>query len=114
MIGNRVLVTGGAGYIGGHTAKLLSTKGVEPIVYDNLVTGNRYLRALGPLFRGQYSRHSKSRQDTCARSGPMRSFILPPPPMLASRWKILPNLTATMSRAPSPCLMRAAMRNATT
>jgi UDP-arabinose 4-epimerase len=36
-----VLVTGGAGYIGSHTAKLLSSNGVEPVVYDNLATGNR-------------------------------------------------------------------------
>lgn len=52
MIGKRVLVTGGAGYIGSHTAKLLSTKGVEPIVYDNLVTGNRSSVRWGPFVEG--------------------------------------------------------------
>jgi UDP-arabinose 4-epimerase len=36
----KVLVTGGAGYIGSHTAKLLAAAGVEPIIYDNLSTGN--------------------------------------------------------------------------
>lgn len=41
MSARRVLVTGGAGYIGSHTAKLLHSNGIEPIVYDNLVTGNR-------------------------------------------------------------------------
>lgn len=36
----RVLVTGGAGYIGSHTAKHLAASDIEPIVYDNLSTGN--------------------------------------------------------------------------
>lgn len=48
----RVLVTGGAGYIGSHTAKLLSQKGVEPIVYDNLTTGNRSAVRWGPFVEG--------------------------------------------------------------
>ena len=34
----RVLVTGGAGYIGSHTAKVLARSGFEPIVLDNLST----------------------------------------------------------------------------
>ncbi len=36
----KVLVTGGAGFIGSHTAKLLAAADIEPIVYDNLSTGN--------------------------------------------------------------------------
>ena len=36
-----VLVTGGAGYIGAHTAKALAEAGWRPIVYDNLSTGFR-------------------------------------------------------------------------
>lgn len=36
----KVLVTGGAGFIGSHTAKLLAATDIEPIVYDNLSTGN--------------------------------------------------------------------------
>lgn len=35
-----VLVTGGAGYIGSHTAKQLLNQDYEVIVYDNLVSGN--------------------------------------------------------------------------
>lgn len=38
----QVLVTGGAGYIGSHTAKLLAVSGHEPIVLDNLCTGHRW------------------------------------------------------------------------
>ena len=36
----KILVTGGAGYIGAHTCKLLSAKGYDPISIDNLSTGH--------------------------------------------------------------------------
>ena len=48
----RVLVTGGAGFIGSHTCKLLGAAGFEPIVYDNLVTGHRWAVRWGPLVEG--------------------------------------------------------------
>ena len=37
----RVLVTGGAGYIGSHAAKALAKAGHEPLVLDNLSAGHR-------------------------------------------------------------------------
>jgi UDP-glucose-4-epimerase GalE len=37
----RILVTGGAGYIGSHTIRCLRSAGHEPVVYDNLSTGHR-------------------------------------------------------------------------
>jgi len=40
---NKVLVTGGAGYIGSHTVLALLEDGFEPIVLDNLSTGERRL-----------------------------------------------------------------------
>ena len=49
MAKQRVLVTGGAGYIGSHTCKLLATEGYDPIVVDNLSTGNKWAVKLGPL-----------------------------------------------------------------
>lgn len=52
MSTERILVTGGAGYIGSHTAKLLAAKGFEPIVYDNLSTGNRSAVRWGPFVHG--------------------------------------------------------------
>jgi UDP-glucose 4-epimerase len=36
-----VLVVGGAGYIGSHTAQMLEARGVEVIVFDNVSTGHR-------------------------------------------------------------------------
>ncbi len=48
----KVLVTGGAGYIGSHTCKLLAKSGHDPIVFDNLSTGNRALVRFGPLYHG--------------------------------------------------------------
>lgn len=37
----RVLVTGGAGYIGSHTVRELKKAGFEILIYDNLSTGHR-------------------------------------------------------------------------
>lgn len=48
----RVLVTGGAGYIGSHTCKALAAHGIEPVTYDNLVTGHREAVRWGPLIEG--------------------------------------------------------------
>ncbi len=36
----KILVTGGAGYIGSHTVKLLQSLGFSVVVYDNLSTGH--------------------------------------------------------------------------
>jgi UDP-glucose-4-epimerase GalE len=45
----RVLVTGGAGYIGSHTAKALAKAGHEPLVLENLSAGHRWAVKWGPL-----------------------------------------------------------------
>ena len=37
----KILITGGAGYIGSHIVKNLGEKGFDLLVYDNLSTGNR-------------------------------------------------------------------------
>jgi UDP-glucose-4-epimerase GalE len=44
-----ILVTGGAGYIGSHTAKALSRAGLEPVVVDSLERGYREAVRWGPL-----------------------------------------------------------------
>ena len=48
----RILVTGGAGYIGSHTCKALARAGHEPIVFDNLVYGHADAVQWGPLEQG--------------------------------------------------------------
>ncbi|MFZ5592243.1 MAG: UDP-glucose 4-epimerase GalE [Bacillota bacterium] len=48
----RVLVTGGAGYIGSHTCKELADAGYEPVILDNLTTGHRELARWGEFVQG--------------------------------------------------------------
>ena len=50
-----VLVTGGAGYIGSHTAKTLATAGYTPLVVDNLSNGHDWAVKWGPFERGDLS-----------------------------------------------------------
>lgn len=45
----KVLVTGGAGYIGSHACKALAEAGHEPIAYDNLSTGHEWAVRWGRL-----------------------------------------------------------------
>ena len=45
----RVLVTGGAGYVGSQAAKALAAAGYVPVVYDDLRRGNRWAVRYGPL-----------------------------------------------------------------
>lgn len=48
----RVLVTGGAGYVGSHACKALEAAGYEPVVFDNLRTGHRWAVQWGPFVHG--------------------------------------------------------------
>ena len=47
-----ILIVGGAGYIGSHTAKLVAASGHRPVVFDNLVYGHREAVKWGPLVEG--------------------------------------------------------------
>lgn len=49
----RVLITGGAGYIGSHVCNLLIDRGYEVTVIDSLVTGNKNLIILNIFLRRQ-------------------------------------------------------------
>ena len=53
----RILISGGAGYIGSQTAKSLSRAGFEPVVYDNLSTGNRWAVKWGPFVEADLCDH---------------------------------------------------------
>jgi UDP-glucose-4-epimerase GalE len=47
-----LLIVGGAGYIGSHTAKRAAEAGLKPVVLDNLVYGHRWAVKWGPLVEG--------------------------------------------------------------
>ncbi|MGF1538845.1 MAG: UDP-glucose 4-epimerase GalE, partial [Pleurocapsa sp.] len=49
----KILVTGGAGYIGSHTVKKLGEAGYEIVVYDNLTTGSPLAVLYGTLIEGE-------------------------------------------------------------
>lgn len=48
----KVLVTGGAGYVGAHACKALARAGFTPVVFDNLSTGWAEAVKWGPLVQG--------------------------------------------------------------
>jgi len=48
----KVLIAGGAGYIGSTIAYACSDAGISPVILDNLVTGRRELAAGHPFYRG--------------------------------------------------------------
>src|SRR5690606_13760205 len=56
---DRVLVTGGAGYIGSHACKALARAGFVPVTYDDLSTGWAEAVKFGPLEQG--SLHDRAR-----------------------------------------------------
>lgn len=53
----RVLITGGAGYVGSHTAKALHQEGIIPVVYDNLSNGKDHFVRWGPLINGSVNNY---------------------------------------------------------
>ena len=52
MIQKKVLVVGGAGYIGSHTCLVLAERGYQPVVFDNLSNGHAEFVKWGPLEMG--------------------------------------------------------------
>jgi UDP-glucose-4-epimerase GalE len=69
----RVLVTGGAGYVGSHTAKALAKAGFEPVVYDNLSVGRRCNVKWGPLVQAELC--DRHQLDQILRKYDIRSVI---------------------------------------
>lgn len=65
-----ILITGGAGYIGSHTAKAILKAGFQPIVYDNLSRGFKELVKFGPLVVGDLHDSAKL-QETLAHYKPL-------------------------------------------
>jgi UDP-glucose 4-epimerase len=63
----RILVTGGAGYIGSHAVKALGKAGHEICVFDNLSTGHEWAVLSGKLVKGDL-------EDRAAIDGALRAF----------------------------------------
>jgi UDP-glucose 4-epimerase len=51
----KILVTGGAGYIGSHVVKALGERNYEMLIYDNLSTGHEWAVLYGRLVKGDLS-----------------------------------------------------------
>ncbi len=54
----RILVVGGAGYIGSHMAKMLTMSGYEALILDNLSTGFRDAARYGQFIEGDLADHA--------------------------------------------------------
>jgi UDP-glucose 4-epimerase len=55
----KILITGGAGYIGSHVVKALGTLGYDLVIYDNLSTGHREAVTYGELVVGDLKDHER-------------------------------------------------------
>ncbi|MCB1110919.1 MAG: UDP-glucose 4-epimerase GalE [Chlamydiia bacterium] len=69
----RVLVTGGAGYIGSHVCKALYQNGYEPLTLDNLSLGHESSVKWGPFFHGNCG--DQKLLDTLLSSTPVLGVI---------------------------------------
>ncbi len=58
----KILVTGGAGYIGSHTVKKLGEAGYAVVVYDNLSTGLAEAVLYGELYQGELNDRQRLEQ----------------------------------------------------
>ena len=52
MLNKKILVTGGAGYIGSHVVKLLGKAGYDIVVIDDLSTGHKDAVLYGDFVQG--------------------------------------------------------------
>jgi UDP-glucose-4-epimerase GalE len=59
---SRILVTGGAGYIGSHTCKALAAAGYAPVVLDDLSSGHRSAVKWGPLIKADIADRARVSQ----------------------------------------------------
>lgn len=62
MLAVRILVPGGAGYIGSHVCKALAGMGFEPVAVDDLSRGNRWAVKWGPLEEADISDFTRLRE----------------------------------------------------
>ncbi len=65
----KILVFGGAGYIGSHTCKALTCEGFQPVVFDDLSEGHRDFVKWGPLVKADI-RHPEAVRSAIAEHRP--------------------------------------------
>ncbi|HZP03520.1 MAG TPA: UDP-glucose 4-epimerase GalE [Terracidiphilus sp.] len=71
----KILITGGAGYIGGTVAGLLAERGHEPVIFDNLSHGRRELLPPGiPFIHGELGDGAALRQIFTVAADQKRPF----------------------------------------
>ncbi len=73
----KVLVVGGAGYIGSHTCLLLAERGYEPVVFDNLSNGHEEDSSAGAFRTGRYFATEYDWMRSSPSISPWPFFILP-------------------------------------
>jgi UDP-glucose 4-epimerase len=59
---SKIVVAGGAGYIGSHTCKALHAAGHTPVVFDNLSNGHRDAVRWGPFEEGDITDGARLRE----------------------------------------------------
>ena len=68
-----ILIVGGAGYIGSHVNKLLSNKGYQTVVFDNLIYGHREFVKWGEFIQGDLS--EKEQIALCLQKYPVEAVM---------------------------------------
>ena len=63
MENKKILVTGGAGYIGSHVVRQLGRAAESVVTLDNLSTGFEAAVTAGELYRRRYRRCRPARED---------------------------------------------------
>jgi UDP-glucose 4-epimerase len=95
-----VLVTGGAGYIGSHTVRLLAQQQREVVVLDSLELGTKSRIGSVPFFEGNIS-DEKLIEKICKKHNMTKSFTLPHTRQSANQWSSRFAITTTTLLEPS-------------
>jgi len=66
----KVLVTGGAGYIGSITAQVLKEQGFTPVIFDNLITGHSYPVKEFQLYQGDLQKDANLLKEVFEKEKP--------------------------------------------